>query len=154
MTERVEALFSRYGHNRNEAEIRVVNYYVRPDSIDELDRIAYYDKCAAEQIKHLESLLVTLKELRQEYAARYALLASSPTVPVVRLTREKRYDGKVFYYLSHFRRYVDSGKEIRTGSTTYPGTDRHKAIGDYKAYVKAHPGIIAEMSIEKGRWEK
>ena len=28
------------------------------------------------------------------------------------------------------------------------------AISDFRAYVKSHPGINAEMSIEKGRWER
>ena len=28
------------------------------------------------------------------------------------------------------------------------------AVKEYKEYVKAHPGIIATMSIEKSKWER
>ncbi len=59
----------------------------------------------------------------------------------------------IFESTAESRRNLDTGAETETERTTYPGTMRSQALKDYAAYVKAHPGIIAEKDIEKSKWE-
>lgn len=49
---------------------------------------------------------------------------------------------------SPYNRLVEETREA------YSGADRRKAINDFNAHVKAHPGIIAEQDIQKRPWEK
>lgn len=153
-SEALNNLFTRYGSQSNEAEIRIWGHLTRADVIDERERLLYYDKEAERLINTARTLIATMTEYRATLSERYNYLDTSPTVPVVRLIREKKYTGKVFYYLQIFRRNLLDNHEVQTDSIAYPGTDRCKAIADYKAYIKSHPGIIAEMRIEKSRWEK
>lgn len=147
-------LFTRYGSQSKDAEIRISDFLIRPDALDELDRVQYYDKSAAETIKRLQYHIELLTAYRLSLAERYNYLATSPTIPVVRLKRHRNYDGKVFYYLQTFRRNINDSREVMEESKKYTGTERHRAIADYKAYLKSHPGIIAEMDIAKSKWER
>lgn len=153
-SEALNNLFTRYGSQSNEAEIRICGHLTRADVIDESERLLYYDKEAERLINTARTLIATMTEYRATLSERYNYLDTSPTVPVVRLIREKKYSGKVFYYLQIFRRNLLDNHEVQTDSITYPGTERAKAITDYKAYIKSHPGIICELKIEKGKWER
>lgn len=151
---RLDRLFTRFGSPSREAEVRVNTYLVRADAIKDTERIAWNDKSAAETIQECESMIETLKAYRLSLAERYNYLETAAAVPVVRLKR--RHDcfyKKVYYDLTISRRYVESGDEVEQERKTYKGTDRSQAIKDYKVYIKAHPGIIAELDIEKGKWE-
>lgn len=151
----IEELFTRYGSPSNEAEFRIFGYYTKADSIDELDRIKRADENVVQDIERLQKKIRQLSAYRVSLAERYNFLATAPTVPVVRLIRRKdSYSNKVFYYLKTFDRNLIDGHEVQTGCTTYPGTDRRKAIEDFNQYVKAHPGIESEKNIEKARWER
>lgn len=147
-------LFSRYGHPSTEADIRISGYLLRPDQLDTTARVKDYDKSAERIIQELEEKIQQLKAYRIALAERYNYLATAPTVPVVRLIRQKTYEGKVFYYLEVYSRNLLDGKEVKASSTTFPGKERHKAIAAYNDFVKAHPGIAAEMDIEKRSWER
>ena len=147
-------LFSRYGHPSTEADIRISGYLLRPDQLDTIARVKDYDQTAERTIQELEEKIQQLKAYRIALAERYNYLATAPTVPVVRLTRRKTYEGKVFYYLEVYSRNLLDGKEVKASSTTFLGKERHKAIATYNDYVKAHPGITAEMDIEKRSWER
>ena len=147
-------LFSRYGHPSTEADIRISGYLLRPDQLDTTARVKDYDQTAERTIQELKEKIRRLQVYRIALAERYNYLATAPSVPVVRLTRQKTYEGKVFYYLEVYSRNLLDGKEVKTSSTTFPGKERHKAITAYNDYVKAHPGITAEMDIEKRSWEK
>ena len=147
-------LFSRYGHPSTEADIRINGYLLRPDQLDTTARVKDYDKSAERIIQELEEKIQQLKAYRIALAERYNYLATAPTVPVVRLIRQKTYEGKVFYYLEVYSRNLLDGKEVKASSTTFPGKERHKAIAAYNDFVKAHPGIAAEMDIEKRSWER
>ena len=147
-------LFSRYGHPVKEADIRITGYLLHPEDLDSTARVKDYDKSAARLIQNLEEKIQQLKVYRIALAERYNYLATAPTSPVVRLTRQKTYEGKVFYYLEIYSRNLLDGKEVKTSTITFPGKERHKAIAAYTDYVKAHPGITAEMDIEKRSWER
>ena len=150
----IDSLFTRYGSPSKDAEIRITDYLTKADSLDELELVQYYDKSAAETIKRMQYHIELLTAYRLSLSERYNYLATSPTVPVVRLIRKRNYDGKVFYHLQTFRRNLNDSHEVIDTSETYPGTERHQAIADYKQYLKTHPGIIAEMDIAKSKWEK
>lgn len=147
-------LFSRYGHPSTEADIRISGYLLRPDQLDTIARVKDYDQTAERTIQELEEKIRQLKVYRIALAERYNYLATAPTVPVVRLIRQKTYQGRVFYYLTTYERNLLDGKEVKTSTTTFPGKERHKAIAAYNDYIKAHPGIAAEIDIEKRSWER
>lgn len=150
----MQELFQCYGVPSTEANIRINRYLLRPDQLDTVDRVQIYDQGAARLIEELEGKITQLKLYRVALAERYNYLATAPTAPVVRLTRRKTYEGKVYYDLITYNQNLLDGQEVKTNSTTFPGKERHKAIAAYNDYVKAHPGITAEMDIEKRSWER
>ena len=106
-------------------------------------------------IEELSHKINQLTAYRLSLTERYNFLETALTVPVVRLIRERDYyNKKVHYYLCTLRRFDDSGIDVEESRRQYPGIERNNAICDFRAYVKAHPGIIAEMDIEKQRGEK
>lgn len=145
-------LFQRYGSPSTEADIRINGYLLHPDQLDTVDRVQGYDQSAERIIQELEAKIQQLKVYRIALAERYNYLATAPTVPVVRLTRRKTYEGKVYYGLMTYSRNLLDGREVKTSTTTFPGKERRKAIEAYNDYVKAHPGITAEMDFEKRSW--
>ena len=164
MTEEQTALMNKlftryYGHLDEISDARVNIHVFRPDTLDDLDRISRADATAQGYIDDLNERIRQLNAYRQCLYERYNEVATAPTVPVVKLIR-RRYGGygkdahKILYDLKIYTRNLNDNKEVETHCTTYPGTERNKAIAAYKAYVKAHPGIAAEMDIEKGRWER
>lgn len=143
--------YSRYGRPCDYADYTVNILVHRPGSMYDPERLLWEDENAARTIDELEGYLQQLKQHRQAIAERYQELATSPTVPVIRLERARR--DKVKFYLREFRQYAD-GKRLEISTKIYSGKQRHEAIAAYKAYVKSHPGIVAELDIEKGRWER
>lgn len=145
--------YSRYGIQTNEYSHEVWLYGRRPAAIYKLDIMQDEDKRSADKIAELESLIDCLKQHRQAIAARYQELSTAPTVPVITLKRTKTIYNGIQYTITRYRQYLD-GTRAEISHTTYSGKERHKAIADYNAAVKAHPGITAEMDIAKGRWER
>ena len=160
MTDENKALladfFRRYGERSDEAQPRLYCPTLhRAESINETERVKRYDGYAVDLIQNCEDIIKLAQAYRLSLAERYNYLTTTPTVPLVRLIRHKNiYDGKVYYYLRTYRRMVDDGADDQESETKYPGTERRKALADFEAYVKAHPGIIAEKNIEPARWEK
>lgn len=61
----------------------------------------------------------------------------------------------MFYFLTVEKVFVDGGIDpLLIESTKYTGTERAQAIKDYRAALKAHPGVACEMDIAKGKWER
>lgn len=147
-------LFTHYGSPAREADIRISGYLLHPEDLDTTVRVKDYDQAAERIIQELEKKIQQLKVYRIALAERYNYLATAPTIPVVRLTRKKTYEGRVYYNLITYNRNLLDGQEVKTSATSYTGKERHKAIAAYKEYVKAHPGITAEMDIEKRSWER
>jgi hypothetical protein len=140
-------------------------FYVDPQSVHEPERLKNYDSMAAEDINDLLSEIELLKQYRAAIVERFGELATAATVPVIRLRRRKdSYTNKVFYYLEEITRYLDepnTQSRVKTpytdridNSTKYEGKARRDAIQAFEAYKKAHPGIIAELDINKASWER
>ena len=147
-------MFSSDAGNKNGCcEKRIWMYIASPCMITDLTRLKSNDQDVSRRIAELESLIEDLKVVRLAYAERCSQLCSTPSYPVVQLKRKKEWHGNVHYYLSTFRRY-ENGQETERDTKTFPGSERAAAIQEYKTYVKNHPGIIAEMDIQKGKWER
>ncbi len=155
---------ARYGTYNSCYELRLTTHIYDIADMFEAADIIRRDKWTAEAIERIEEGLQILKDYRVALAERYAEIETAATIPVIRLRRYKGYysDNKVYYYLEQITRYVDQpDKDKGTSytdrideSTKYPGTERKQALNDFEAYKKAHPGIIAELDIEKARWER
>lgn len=157
MTEETKKLFdnyfSRYGNPSTEMQRQFYLNFTRPDAIDDLKRVVSEDKYAARRIQEMQELIDFLKVYRVELADRYNHLLTDPYVIVIKLRREVNWsDNKKYYWIEWFKRYTDTGKEVRTDFTKYDGKQRHQAIKDFDDYVKTHPGIVSEKNIEKGRY--
>lgn len=148
-----QSFFSKYGQPCTESNEVFRIWLLHPDALDTLEEVARYDKNAAEYIAGLESRINILKYYRQELCKRYNGLATAASTPGIKLVRERNC-GKVKYRISWYTHYIDSGKDVENEYKVFPGRERHNAIKEYKEYVKAHPGIIATMNIEKSKWER
>lgn len=145
--------YSQYGRETDVYKHELYLYGRRPGAIYELDELQREDERSARMIDDLESMVDCLKQHRQAIATRYQELATAPTVPVITLKRTNTSYKGIQYTLTHYRQYLD-GTRAEISHTTYSGKERHKAIADYNAAVKAHPGITAEMDIAKGRRDR
>lgn len=152
--EKMRQLFMKYGSPSREADLQMHGYLVHPDDLDTIDRVRATDKSAEHYIANYQAKIEQLQAYRIALQERYSYLSTAPTAPVVKLIRHKDYQGMVHYYLKLYDRNLLDGKEVLTKTTTFPGKERHKAISAYKEYIKAHPGIMCEMDIEKGKWER
>lgn len=151
----LDELFQRYGHPSQEADFRITGYFQKAESLNKSADVQQEDKRAAQMIEELSHKINQLTAYRLSLTERYNFLETALTVPVVRLIRERDYyNKKVHYYLCTLRRFVDSGIDVEESRRQYPDTERSSAIKDFHAYAKSHLGIIAEMDIEKQRWEK
>ncbi|MCD8052237.1 MAG: hypothetical protein LUE89_11275 [Clostridiales bacterium] len=153
----VTELFTRFGHPVGETDVKISCHLRDPAELHETCRITIFDDFAARTIEEMTTALQRLTAYRVALAERYAELETAPKIPVVKLSRELRGYGserKVVYYLEVCQRNLDSGKDVVVETTRYPGKERHKAIAAFNDYVKAHPGITAEMDIEKKPWER
>ena len=146
-------LFQRYGAPIKDAEIRILYYLRRPDSLDTFDRIKHYDGEAAKIVAQCKKLIEDMSEYRQDLAARYNKLATMPSRRRLRLERYVNFNNKKFYYIRHFTDY-DDGTVVETETETFPGKERRAALARFSELKKQHPGIVAEMDIDKKSWEK
>ena len=137
-----------------EAEVRVSGYFQHPDQLTAPERVAYYDRSAAETIKRLRETAEALEGYRQALAARYATLAAMPYEYRLDLVRHRGlYDKHVTYTVALVRVYQD-GHEEAEESTTYPGTQRHEALKAFEALQRSRPGIKLNVDIERKAWER
>lgn len=144
----------RYCYNSSgEAQIRVNEYIILPEKLDTTKRIALYDESAARAIADMESYIAMLKDYRADLAKRYAELSAMPYTMRLELKRDKYYKGPVYYRLNLLKVYQDGHTEPES-STTYPGTERHKAIAEFERMKKQRPGIKSVKEIAKGKWER
>lgn len=134
---------------------RCYAYLTDPAKLDTVERCQMYDQTAARYLEELEAEIEAMKQYRQEVFSRMRLLYSAPSQLKITLTRERRYQANVYYILAYWREYI--GEDIPPKleqSTRYEGRQRQQAIADYKAAVKAHPGVACEMDITRKPWEK
>ena len=146
-------LFTRYGSPSNEAEVHIRDYLIRPEKLDTAQRIADYDKSAAQTIERCKELIEDLGLYRQDLARRYAELETMPYTLRLELEREKRYENKVHYYIKLIKVYED-GTAINEISESFAGPERGAALKRFEQLKKERPGIEVVKNIEKGKWEK
>ena len=127
--------------------------YFRPPEELELDAVVSMDRSAAHMQRQAEALLANLAEYRQALAERYAALSVMPYEIRLDLTREKRYDGIVWYHLKLYKLYEDGTKQQELAEN-YLGKERHKVLARYKALCKERPGITATLDIARRAWER
>ena len=146
-------MFNRYGSPSKDAEIKIWAHLMKPDSLDELRRIADYDKTAARVIAECQETIENMKLYRQSLAARYAEFSTMLYSLRLELERKKDYNGKVYYYVKLLKAYED-GTTIKEIYESYNGTERSAALKRFEQLKKERPGIEAVKNIEKGKWEK
>ena len=132
-------------------------YLPDPRSLNTLKDCTYQGGSAARYASELKAMIETMEAYQQLIYDRVQELTTAQYHMEIHLRREKRYynNNKVFYYLEVLKVFDTDGiKPEYIERTTYPGTERHKALADYAAYQKSHPGIIAVKDIEKAKWEK
>lgn len=137
---------------RDEAEVTVRAYFVKPEVMADADRIVMHDRWAQETLNAAQKLIEDLTEYRLDLAARYAQLDIMPYKRVLRLDRDAyRYDG-IKYHVRIVKVREDKS-ETDELSETFPGKERHKAIKRFEELKKQNPGIETVKNIEKGKWE-
>lgn len=142
----LDSIFRRYGSPSKDCELTVREYLIKPQKINELDRLSMYDKSAKETIQQMETYIKKLKIYRAALQKRYQYIAIAPTAPVIKLTRRKdAWKNKVFYFLSVYDRNLLDNSEVMRENQKYEGKERHIAIADFKKYIASHPGIISEV---------
>lgn len=145
-------------HFRNyRREFNETRHFYLPDprTLNTLDRLTYHGSSAARYAAELKAMIETMEAYQSLIYDRVQELTTAPYHTELHLTRHRRYDNKVHYCLEVKKVYETPGIDPDTiERTTYPGTERHKAIADFAAYQKTHPGIIAVKDIAKGRWER
>ena len=146
-------LFQRYGSPSKDAEIRILYYLLRPESLDTFDKIKHYDGEAAQIVAQCKKLIEDMGEYRQALAARYNQLATMPSRRRLKLERYINYDNKKFYYIRHFTDY-DDGTSVETETETFPGKDRRAALARFDELKKQYHGRVDETDKEKKSWEK
>lgn len=152
----VNGLYSRDYRDRKDGygDGRLLIHWRRADNITDPSEVLRRYKDSEAIIADIEELLEQFKAYTVALGERYNFLIDSPSFPVVKLERKKHYyEKKVLYRLTTCRRYED-GTEYDCKYTIYSGTQRREAIKAYNDYLRNHPGIIAEMDIERKHWEK
>ena len=131
-------------------------YLPNPEKLHTMKELTYHGSQAARYAAELKTMIETLESYQQLIYDRVQELTQAPYHPEIHLTRERsRYDNKVYYYLAEKQVYdVPGFAPENINVVRYAGTERRKAIADFAAYQKSHPGIIAVKDIEKGKWER
>lgn len=139
-----------------EERLNISAYIISPKSINDIDTIAYHDNYAQRRIKEAEAMIASLQSYRLMLCGRAQEIAAAPWHLELELKREYHYYRKaVTYQLTLYRVYDADGIEPQEiERRNYTGKERHKALADYAAELKARPGIIARKEIEKGPWER
>lgn len=128
-------------------------YIQPPATLCTVDRCQYYDQIAARYISEMEKEIEDIKQYREDLFQRMRTIYTATYHLKITLTREKR--DSVRYFLQEWKIYDDGEIEPEQISIqTYRGAERAQAIKDYRAALKAHPGVACEMDIAKGKWER
>ena len=117
--------------------------------------LARLDQHAVHDIERLEETITILKEYRKQLYEHTRQLQELDNHLQLSLKREKRYSGKVFYYLTIKRVYPTNERMYQEIlSERYEGPERFTALKRFDILKKQYPGIEAIKDIEKGRWER
>lgn len=140
---------------RPEEELHVRVWLQAPSTRQTMKEIQSADMSALRAIQEAEEMIVQLQQYRLDLAARAQRLAVAPYTHRLELTRERRWQGHVFYYVTLYKVYTDPALgEVVEENTKYPGTERHQAIKDFEAMKRSRPGVETRVDIAKGKWER
>ena len=128
-------------------------YLLEPKKYNTMERLNDADKNAQEEIKRLSETIEEIKAYRLKLAERAVQLQTMESHIRVSLKREKRYDNKIYYFLTKERVYSDETIDIME-NTKYTGKERHKAIKAFEDIKKEFSQWEYVKSIEKGAWEQ
>ena len=123
------------------------------ENVADINRLKNYDKWALHDIEAAEELIKAAKEYRLKLAARVQELMTMNSHTRATLKRERRYDGRVFYFLNTEKVYAD-GSSLLLENKMYEGKERHTAIKDFKETKKQFPGCEFIEDIAKDKWER
>ena len=123
-----------------------------PKTTANIDKLQRHDKYAVDAIKHLENMILKVKEHRNELAARAVDLSLMDSRTTITLKREKRYKDKVYYFLTEKRIYADGTSHL-ISSTKYEGKRRSDAIKAFNQIKTKKPHYDFVLDIEKSWWE-
>ena len=133
---------------------KTLHIYCRdPSTETSLKRLRDMDDMTARAIERLQNELSALQAYRLDLMDRAQYLSTASYTVSVELHRHKQYCGGVYDSLKVDRNET-SRAQHEDSLTRYTGKERHKAIADYKAACKSHPGAETVLDIEKGRWER
>lgn len=140
-------------YSRDMYEKTIYMHLHDPRRTPELKTLRQYDSWAVDYINRLKEMLEVLNDYRFDLMERAQYLATAQSTLSIELHRRRTYYGKIEYYLQLVRTLPDGTSYIEQ-STQYHGSDRHKAIADFKVVCKAHPGAPTVLDIQKGKWER
>lgn len=151
----INKMFMRYGSPSREAEIKVAQYLIHPEDIDEIKRIEHYDESAARAIEDMQKAIEKLQTYRIALCERYNFITTAPKQKVIKLQRERSYsDKRVYYYIAEYEKNMLDDKETLIKSTKYQGKDRKKAFEDFDKIILKNPDAIVIKDTEKKYWER
>lgn len=145
-----------YWHSGEDAELSIRLYIKKPEKIDSIKDIKYYENKAVQEIAEAEELIKTLQEYRQALYNRYQEMSNTNYKLRLRLERFVSYFDNLKKYIITIAKRFDGNNmaDEEILRETYEGKERHKALKRLEALKKEYPNIETEIDIEKKRWER
>lgn len=145
-----------YWRSGEDAELSIRFYIKKPEKIDSIKDIKYYENKAVQEIAEAEELIKTLQEYRQALYTRYQEMSKTNYRLCLRLERFVSYYDNLKKYIITIAKRFDGNNmaDEEILRETYEGKERHKALKRLEALKKEYPNIETEIDIEKKRWER
>lgn len=138
---------------RGERERRLYIHFTDPRRRADLGALKLADDNAARMLAELREAIEDVQQYRADMAARAAYLVSTePTISANLTRRRDRWENKVFYDFAELATYPD-GTSREISKTTYPGTDRAKALAFVRQYQR-DTGRAVDVNIKRPDWER
>lgn len=148
----IENLFT----HRREAEIRHFIYLLKPEAVDSIKSIEYYNARAVQAIADAENTVKLLKEYQQALYSRAQVIYNTNYKLFLHLERcVGHWDNIKTYVITIVKRF--DGNNVADEEIlreVYEGRDRHKALKRFEALKKEYPNIENEADIAKKHWER
>ena len=124
-------------------EPRIYPHFRNIRELNSLKKIEEANRDTQFIIDEIRALEECCKAYQQMLYERTQQITTAGYHMVAKLRRYKSYYSKhVTYHFTVVKVFDDpSMQPLVVDSTDYPGTDRRKAIDDFNAYLKQHPGI-------------
>ena len=109
---------------RLDEELHVRVWLQAPSTRQTMEEVQSEDMSALRAIEEAEEMIAQLKQYRLDLAARAQLLAVTPYTHRLELTRERHWQGHVYYFVTLYKVYTDPALgEVVEQNTKYPGTE-------------------------------